>query len=133
MSHFLRPLTGELIIALFNVDVLTLYNRLWNFVIGFITPYMVDSDQGNLRTKVFFIWGATCTACAIFAYLLVSETKGLSLEQVDRMLEETTPRTSAKWTPHSRFANLTDINSLGSAEKNSLHAPTNEHREDLAA
>lgn len=32
------------------------------------------------------------------------ETKGLSLEQVDRMLEETTPRTSAKWVPHSTFA-----------------------------
>jgi hypothetical protein len=30
--------------------------------------------------------------------------KGLSLEQIDRMLEETTPRKSAKWKPHSTFA-----------------------------
>ena len=39
-----------------------------------------------------------------FAYFMVSETKGLTLEQVDRMLEETSPRTSSKWTPHSTFA-----------------------------
>jgi len=40
----------------------------------------------------------------VYAYLLIPETKGLSLEQVDRMLEETTPRTSAKWVPHSTYA-----------------------------
>jgi len=40
----------------------------------------------------------------IYAYFLVPETKGLSLEQIDRMFEETTPRTSAKWTPHETFA-----------------------------
>lgn len=32
------------------------------------------------------------------------ETKGLTLEQVDKMLEETTPRSSARWTPHSTYA-----------------------------
>lgn len=32
------------------------------------------------------------------------ETKGLSLEQVDKMLEEVTPRKSASWKPHSTFA-----------------------------
>ncbi|KAJ5600479.1 Major facilitator superfamily domain general substrate transporter [Penicillium hetheringtonii] len=32
------------------------------------------------------------------------ETKGLTLEQVDKMMEETTPRTSAKWKPHTTFA-----------------------------
>jgi hypothetical protein len=42
--------------------------------------------------------------CFIYAFLLIPETKGLTLEQVDRMLEETTPRTSAKWVPHSTFA-----------------------------
>jgi hypothetical protein len=67
---------------------------------------MVGSDKGeaNLKSRVFFIWGSLCTACFVYAYLLIPETKGLSLEQVDRMLEETTPRTSAKWVPHSTFA-----------------------------
>ena len=40
----------------------------------------------------------------LFAYFLVPETKGLSLEQVDRMLEEVTPRKSRGWVPHSTFA-----------------------------
>jgi len=37
----------------------------------------------------------------------------LSLEQVDRMMEESTPRTSAKWVPHETFASAV----LGDGEK----------------
>jgi hypothetical protein len=48
--------------------------------------------------------GGLCCISLTFAYFLVLETKGLPLEQVDRMLEETSPRTSAKWVPHSTFA-----------------------------
>lgn len=67
---------------------------------------MVGKNKGeaNLGSRVFFVWGSLCTACFVYAYLLIPETKGLSLEQVDRMLEETTPRTSAAWKPHETFA-----------------------------
>ena len=40
----------------------------------------------------------------MFAYFCVYELKGLSLEQIDRCIEESTPRTSANWRPHSTFA-----------------------------
>lgn len=50
------------------------------------------------------MWGGLCCVSLAFAYFLVPETKGLSLEQIDKMMEETTPRTSAKWVPHSTFA-----------------------------
>ncbi|PGH02891.1 hypothetical protein AJ80_08789, partial [Polytolypa hystricis UAMH7299] len=73
-------------------------------ILGIITPYMVDPTAANMGSKVFFVWGSTCTLCALFAFFLVSETKGLSLEQVDQMLEQTTPRTSAKWRPTTTFA-----------------------------
>jgi len=63
---------------------------------------MVEEDKGNLREKVFFVWGTLCAICFVYAYMLVPETKGLTLEQVDRMLEESTPRNSSKWKPNTR-------------------------------
>jgi hypothetical protein len=65
---------------------------------------MVGTDKGNLGPEVFFIWGSLCAVCFVYAYFLIPETKGLTLEQVDRMLEETTPRTSARWVPKTTFA-----------------------------
>lgn len=75
-------------------------------IIGVITPYLVGTAKGdaNLGPKIYFMWGSLCCISLAFSYLLVPETKGLSLEQVDLMLEETSPRTSAKWVPHSTFA-----------------------------
>ncbi|KIX97351.1 uncharacterized protein Z520_06803 [Fonsecaea multimorphosa CBS 102226] len=87
-----------------GVGLSTASNWLWNTIIAVITPYMVNKDKGNLRSSVFFIWGGLCTCAFIYSYLLVPETKGLTLEQVDKMMEETTPRTSAGWKPTKTFA-----------------------------
>jgi ABC-type molybdate transport system permease subunit len=65
---------------------------------------MVGTNEGNLRSSVFFIWGGLCTAAFVYTFFLVPETKGLSLEQVDQMMAETTPRTSAAWKPTHTFA-----------------------------
>ena len=67
---------------------------------------MVGEQYGNLKSSVFFVWGGLCTCAFVYSYFLIPETKGLSLEQVDRMMEETTPRNSAKWVPHETFASL---------------------------
>lgn len=87
-----------------GVALSTASNWLWNTIIAVITPYMVGTDEGNLRSNVFFVWGGLCTCAFVYAYFLIPETKGLSLEQVDKMMEETTPRTSAKWRPTTTFA-----------------------------
>ncbi|KAG8670943.1 hypothetical protein FPOAC2_04245 [Fusarium poae] len=87
-----------------GVGLSTASNWLWNTIIAVITPYMVGENRGNLKSSVFFIWGGLCTCAFVYTYFLVPETKGLSLEQVDKMMEETTPRTSAKWRPHQTFA-----------------------------
>ncbi|RMZ82236.1 hypothetical protein DV738_g1779, partial [Chaetothyriales sp. CBS 135597] len=87
-----------------GVGLSTASNWLWNTIIAVITPYMVGEDKGNLKSSVFFIWGGLCSCAFVYAYFLVPETKGLSLEQVDKMFEETTPRTSAKWKPHETFS-----------------------------
>jgi len=106
-----------------GVALSTASNWLWNCVIGVVTPYIVDPDKGNLGAKVFFIWGAMLFFCTAFAYFMVPETKGLSLEQVDRMLEETTPRTSAKWKPHTTYAQ-----EMGLTEK-ALNLQHHDHNE----
>ncbi|KAK2042739.1 general substrate transporter [Colletotrichum somersetense] len=87
-----------------GVALSTASNWLWNTIIAVITPYMVGEHRGNLKSSVFFVWGGLCTCALVYTYFLVPETKGLSLEQVDKMMEETTPRTSAKWVPHETFA-----------------------------
>ncbi|KAL5346592.1 hypothetical protein ACLOAV_008299 [Pseudogymnoascus australis] len=89
-----------------GVGLSTASNWFWNCIIAVIAPYLVGTEKGqaNLGAKIFLMWGALCCISLAFAYFLVPETKGLSLEQVDKMLEETTPRTSNKWVPHSTFA-----------------------------
>ncbi|KAJ3726482.1 hypothetical protein DFJ43DRAFT_1195607 [Lentinula guzmanii] len=62
-----------------GVTLSTASNWPWNTIIAMITPYMVDSDEGNLQSNV-------------------------SLEQVDQMMAETTPRTSANWRQTKTFA-----------------------------
>lgn len=107
-----------------GVGLSTASNWLWNCIIAVITPYMVGEKYGNLGPKVFFIWGSLCAACFVYSYFLIPETKGLSLEQVDRMFEETTPRHSAKWVPHSTFAA-----DMGLTEKGALAPEAVEHVE----
>jgi sugar porter (SP) family MFS transporter len=99
-----------------GVGLSTASNWLWNTIIAVITPYMVGEDKGNLRSSVFFIWGGLCTCAFVYAYFLVPETKGLTLEQVDKMFEETNARNSAKWKPSQTFAS-TMANERGVLEK----------------
>lgn len=87
-----------------GVGLSTASNWLWNTIIAVITPYMVGEKRGNMKSSVFFVWGGLCTCAFVYAYFLVPETKGLSLEQVDKMMEESTPRKSAKWKPTTTFA-----------------------------
>jgi sugar porter (SP) family MFS transporter len=74
-------------------------NWLWNFAIGYATPYLVNKEEGaaGLEVKVFFIWGSTCLGCLIFTYFCIPETKGLSLEQIDLMYQHTYPVKAADY------------------------------------
>ncbi|KAH6606120.1 hypothetical protein Trco_005273 [Trichoderma cornu-damae] len=87
-----------------GVALSTASNWLWNTIIAVITPYLVGTNKANLKSSVFFLWGSLCACAFVYSYFLIPETKGLSLEQVDKMMEETTPRTSSKWKPTTTFA-----------------------------
>lgn len=52
------------------------------------------------------------------AKIAKQETKGLSLEQVDQMMDEVSPRKSAAWRPHTTFAEATGLAEKGVALEN---------------
>lgn len=72
-----------------SMGLSTASNWIWNFAIGYATPYLVDSGKGNanLGAKVYFIWGAFNIIAFVFTYTMVYETKGLKLEQIDALYD----------------------------------------------
>ncbi|RLV92827.1 High-affinity glucose transporter SNF3 [Spathaspora sp. JA1] len=103
-----------------SVALCTASNWLWNFVIGYATPYMVDSGPGNanLGSKVFFIWGGCNVIGFIFVYFFVYETKGLSLEQIDEMyLKVDKAWQSTSFTPSEHAFRDVDRISVGKEEE----------------
>ncbi|KAI3322358.1 high-affinity glucose transporter RGT2 [Xylariaceae sp. AK1471] len=89
-----------------SLSISTASNWLLNFVIAFITPYLVDygPNYANLQSKVFFIWFAACFLCIAFVYFFIYETKGLSLEEVDELYSECkSARKSKDWVPTIGF------------------------------
>lgn len=96
-----------------GVGLSTASNWLWNCIIAVITPYLTGADYAYLRSKIFFLWGSLCAVAFVYSYFLIYETKGLSLEQVDRMMDETTPRNSAKWRPTTTYASEMGITEKG--------------------
>lgn len=70
---------------------------------------------------MFWIWSGTCGACLVYAYFLVWETKGLTLEQVDQMMEECkTPRKSPGWRPTTTFVDRRGSRAVPGTEKHGL-------------
>jgi SP family sugar:H+ symporter-like MFS transporter len=95
-------ITGEIFPLQIRAKAMSLSiasNWLWNFAIAYATPYLVNKAPGSagLEAKVFFIWGTTCFCCIIFTYFCIPETKGLSLEQIDLMYQNTTPVKSLEY------------------------------------
>ncbi|KAI5477310.1 hypothetical protein MNV49_006531 [Pseudohyphozyma bogoriensis] len=106
-------ITGEIVpnsVRSQAVSLTTGAQWLWNFGIGYATPYMVDSGPGKagLGAKVFFIWGGCCLIAVAFAYLMIPETKGLSLEQVDLLYRNSSIMGSTAYNRKILAENLQD-------------------------
>ncbi|KAI0872347.1 general substrate transporter [Hypoxylon argillaceum] len=87
-----------------GVGISTASNWFWNTIIAVITPFLVSADKADLGPKVFFLWGSLCIFSTLFAYFLVPELKGLSLEQADMCMAAVPPRKSRAWRPDHTFA-----------------------------
>ena len=73
-------LTGEIFplnVRAKAMSLATASNWLWNFGLGYATPYLVNKEPGSagLGVKVFFIWGSTCAGCFIFTYFCIPEVR----------------------------------------------------------
>lgn len=65
--------------------------RVLSWALSFSTPYLTNAGPGNgagLGPKIFFIWGSTMAFAAVFVFLCVPETRGLSLEQIDAVYRD---------------------------------------------
>ncbi|KAK7709228.1 hypothetical protein SLS57_008763 [Botryosphaeria dothidea] len=63
----------------------TCSNWLFNFIIGLITPPLIQNTDGFGAYTFFAVW---CLASLIWAYFLVPETKGRSLEDMDQVFKD---------------------------------------------
>jgi len=54
---------------------------LFNFVVGVATPPMIES----IGFGVYIFFGSWCFLAAVWAFFLVPETKGKTLEQMDQI------------------------------------------------
>lgn len=106
-----------------GLSMTTASNWLLNFIIAYVTPYMVDDGPGdaNMGSKVFFVWGGFCVICTFFVYFCIYETKGLSLEQVDELYAKV-PRAwnSAGFVPSVNFTDVQDVNRDGGSRRHTL-------------
>ncbi|TGJ84745.1 hypothetical protein E0Z10_g4005 [Xylaria hypoxylon] len=117
-----------------SLSMTTASNWLLNFVIAFVTPYLVDygPNYANLQSKVFFIWFGACFICIAFVYFYIYETKGLSLEEVDEMYTECkSARKSVNWTPSIGYRQRQIANAAD--EKSGADSPVVHHSDSSAS
>ncbi|KAL4780393.1 general substrate transporter [Aspergillus varians] len=59
--------------------------NLWNFVVSFTVPYLLNDDYAGLHSKVGFIFGAICFIGVAWAWFCFPELSRRSLEEIDEM------------------------------------------------
>lgn len=96
------------------MSIATAANWIWGFLIGFFTPFITNA--------INFSYGYVFMGCMVFAYFyvffFVSETKGLTLEEVETMYAEgVLPWKSSSWVPPSKRDTDYDATALMNDDK----------------
>lgn len=82
-----------------GMSISTAFNWLWQFLIGFFTPFITSA----INFYYGYVFVGCLVAMFIYVFIFVPETKGLSLEDIQVLYEEGVPPwKSASWTPPSR-------------------------------
>ncbi len=80
-----------------------LTNILFNFLVNFTIPYLLNAPYAALERKVGFIYGSSSFAAFWFVYFYVPECRGRSLEEIDIMFHEGVPLRKFKDHPRLRI------------------------------
>ncbi|KAL2130763.1 hypothetical protein VTI74DRAFT_5962 [Chaetomium olivicolor] len=74
-----------------TISLATATQAVCGIVMNFAIPYMVNPDEGNLKGKVGFIFGALALVATIGSYFYVPELKGKTFEEIDRLFDSRVP------------------------------------------
>jgi sugar porter (SP) family MFS transporter len=74
-----------------TISLATATQALCGIVMNFAIPYMVNPDEGNLKGKVGFIFGALALGATIGSYFYVPELKGKTFDEIDRLFASKVP------------------------------------------
>ncbi|CAI4310463.1 AEH_G0006690.mRNA.1.CDS.1 [Saccharomyces cerevisiae] len=81
------------------MSISTAFNWLWQFLIGFFTPFIT----GSIHFYYGYVFVGCLVAMFLYVFFFLPETIGLSLEEIQLLYEEgIKPWKSASWVPPSR-------------------------------
>jgi len=71
-------------------SVIIFVQLFFGWLIGFVSPYMINPDAGNLGAKVGFVFFGLGLPVSILFYFFIPETKGLSMDEIDYLFTTNT-------------------------------------------
>lgn len=69
----------------------TVTNAVVSWIMNFVTPYLINSDEANLGGKAGFLWLGLCVLGFGWVWMDVPEFKGRDFVEIDYLFETRTP------------------------------------------
>ncbi|KAL3704576.1 hypothetical protein TMatcc_008247 [Talaromyces marneffei ATCC 18224] len=84
------------------------------WVMGFVTPYIINPDEGNLGAKIGFVFFGLGIIASVLVFLYIPETKGLNFDEIDCLVSSGTNSRKfqgaiAEYRAHGQSVNKEDL------------------------
>lgn len=71
-----------------TIGLATVCCAIWNIIFAVAIPYAMDTDQGNWKGKLGFLFAGISALCTVWCYFYLPETKDRTFEELDILFEE---------------------------------------------